>query len=190
LGINLEEAKEAITAHESTFVELPEINYYDTNYHELDILLSKLPSRYAEIIKLIYLEEYTITQIKNMLNLSFYQIKQLEEEGLKLLKNIADGTINCPKCFSKQIIKNGKRTAKQQYLCKECGYQFTKDAAPTGRPGHDDTIKIAVLTAIQNGKSFAWCETYLNICKSTAYAWTQQYIIVDNKLIKKSMTKD
>ena len=38
----------------------------------------------------------------------------------------------CYKCGSKQIVKNGKVFGWQRYKCKECGYQFTKNA-PAGK---------------------------------------------------------
>jgi predicted RNA-binding Zn-ribbon protein involved in translation (DUF1610 family) len=33
-------------------------------------------------------------------------------------------SIQCPKCASSEISKNGYRHGKQSYLCKQCGRQF------------------------------------------------------------------
>lgn len=32
----------------------------------------------------------------------------------------------CPKCTSEAVSRNGFRAGKQCYLCKNCGYQFTR----------------------------------------------------------------
>ena len=34
--------------------------------------------------------------------------------------------INCPKCKSNNVRKNGYRRGKQNYQCKECGRQFVE----------------------------------------------------------------
>ena len=46
--------------------------------------------------------------------------------------------MNCPKCESEQIIKNGSiHNGKQKYLCKDCGRQFVEN--PQHRVISDET---------------------------------------------------
>ena len=46
--------------------------------------------------------------------------------------------MNCPKCESEQIIKNGSiHNGKQKYICKECGRQFVEN--PQYRVISDET---------------------------------------------------
>lgn len=185
LNISPEEAKEANTAQNKTYLELPEISYHEnSSIQELEIILDKIPDMYAQVIRLIHIDDYKIQEIKKMLGLSAYQIKQIEKQGIELLKNIVNNILFCPSCFSTNIVKNGKKKQKQQYLCKNCKYQFTDNPNSVGRPGYNTELKISVIKALNEGKSFAWCKTYLHVCKSTAYNWLQQYTVVDNKLVK------
>jgi len=39
---------------------------------------------------------------------------------------LGDIRMMCKYCDSIHIVKNGKVRGKQQYLCKECGHQFTE----------------------------------------------------------------
>ncbi|MEM8677076.1 MAG: IS1 family transposase, partial [Cyanobacteria bacterium P01_G01_bin.67] len=32
--------------------------------------------------------------------------------------------MQCPRCESKKIVKNGRRKDKQNYLCRDCNRQF------------------------------------------------------------------
>ncbi len=181
-------AKEAAIAHDKIHIELPEISYFDNStIDELEIILAKIPSKHAQILRLIYIEDYKIQDIKSLLNLSVYQIKQLESEGIELLKNVVNDIVVCPSCLSKNVVKNGKRGNRQQYLCKSCQSQFVENPLQIGRPSYDDNVKITVLNALSNGRSFAWCKLYLGVCQSTAYNWLKQYKVVNGKLHKNSM---
>ena len=39
----------------------------------------------------------------------------------------------CPKCTHQRVVKSGKVTGTQRWLCQGCGYQFTR-TTPRGRP--------------------------------------------------------
>ena len=39
----------------------------------------------------------------------------------------------CPKCTHPHVVKAGKVRGKQRWLCRGCGYQFTR-STPRGRP--------------------------------------------------------
>ncbi|MGA1047275.1 MAG: sigma-70 family RNA polymerase sigma factor [Minisyncoccia bacterium] len=185
LNITPEKVEEISKAYQKTCLDLPEISYYDnSSIQELEIILEKIPDIHAQIIRLIHIHDFKIQEIKNMYGLSVYQIKQIEKQGIELLKNIVNNILFCPLCLSKNIVKNGKRKQKQQYLCKNCKYQFVENPGALGRPGYSTELKIAVINALNQGKSFAWCKTYLHISKTTAYNWLKQYKVIGNKLIK------
>ena len=57
-------------------------------------------------------------------------------------------TVKCPKCGSKNIVRNGKKIYKpQNYLCKDCGRQFILDQDRIYKgtaTSIDETIKLAL----------------------------------------------
>lgn len=51
--------------------------------------------------------------------------------------------LECPRCKSDRVKKNGSNSAgSQQYLCKDCGRSFTGNLP--GRPTDDDRFTVAV----------------------------------------------
>ena len=77
----------------------------------------------------------------------------------------------CYKCGSKQIVKNGKVFGWQRYKCKECGYQFTKNA-PAGKPLH---IKLLAHTMYSAGFSMQPLPTFLcwvTLCRQKQFPLT------------------
>ena len=51
--------------------------------------------------------------------------------------------MNCPKCNSQDIVKNGSiHTGKQKYACKDCGRQFVENPQNKNQPIPDETINI------------------------------------------------
>lgn len=59
----------------------------------------------------------------------------------------------CYKCGASHVVKNGKVFGWQRYKCKECGYQFTKNA-PAGKP-----INIKLLTHMLYSAGFSRRQT-------------------------------
>ena len=79
--------------------------------------------------------------------------------------------MNCPKCKSEQIIKNGSiHNGKQKYMCKACGRQFVQ--GPQHRVISDETkvlidkllLEKLPLAGIarMTGVSERWLQTYVN----------------------------
>ena len=60
-------------------------------------------------------------------------------------------TINCPKCGSYEIIKNGHRRGKQNHQCKNCGRQFIEKYSQVG---YSKEVKKKCLTMYLNGNGF------------------------------------
>ena len=59
--------------------------------------------------------------------------------------------MNCPKCHSNNIRKNGHRRKKQNYQCKNCGRQFIDSYSELGYP---KKVKEQCLTMYLNGNGF------------------------------------
>ena len=51
----------------------------------------------------------------------------------------------CPKCQSREVVKNGKVQGKQRYKCKSCSLQFTR-LTPRGRPAQGKAMAVTLYT--------------------------------------------
>lgn len=79
--------------------------------------------------------------------------------------------MKCPKCGSEQIRKNGHRSGKQNYLCKNCGRQFVESYA---QRGYSDDAKQICLKMHQNGLGFRKIERLTGISHNTIINWARQ----------------
>jgi len=187
LGYDLFLAQKAEIACTDVYQELPElpVNGLNQDDQELQILLNKLSARHRMVVEYIHLYGYNFNETKNILGISLKELKALESEAFVKLKLLAQEKLFCNKCNSTNIVKNGLKRKKQNYLCKNCGAQFLHNAAPVGRVSFRDYLKINVLTALSEGKSYRWCEKHFNISKSIACKWNHTLEIVDGEIHKK-----
>ena len=51
----------------------------------------------------------------------------------------------CPKCQSREVVKNGKVQEKQRHKCKSCSLQFTR-LTPRGRPAQEKAMAVTLYT--------------------------------------------
>lgn len=51
----------------------------------------------------------------------------------------------CPKCQSREVVKNGKVQGKQRDKCKSCSLQFTR-LTPRGRPAQEKAMAVTLYT--------------------------------------------
>lgn len=79
--------------------------------------------------------------------------------------------MQCPKCNSQKIVKNGRRRDKQNYLCRICGRQFI-DVYDSR--GYSDEIKDHCLTLYCNGMGFRAIERSTGVCHNTIINWVKQ----------------
>jgi len=82
-----------------------------------------------------------------------------------------DDRMKCPKCFSKKICKNGHKSGKQRFLCKDCRRQFSESQT---QPRYDEAFKTICLQAYRNGKSFREIERIYAVHHTTVIAWAKQ----------------
>ncbi len=90
--------------------------------------------------------------------------------------------MNCPKCASTNIKKNGFVFGVQRYQCKKCGFQFTKDI-PHGKEAKDKAMALSLchlgISQNQVAKILSVTPTTIgrwikNFPKDTPYTFTQE----------------
>ena len=90
-------------------------------------------------------------------------------------------TVNCPACGNKRIVKNGKQTGQQRYLCKKCRKKFRANGKAPGRQMTPRQIGAAVrnyymgLSYKQIGEGMAAEYGIPAPSKSTIYHWVRDY---------------
>jgi transposase-like protein len=79
--------------------------------------------------------------------------------------------MKCPRCGSEQIRKNGHRSGKQNYLCKNCNRQFVESYS---QRGYSDDAKQICLKMHHNGLGFREIERLTGISHNTIINWARQ----------------
>jgi len=75
--------------------------------------------------------------------------------------------MKCRKCGSEAIVKNGFMAGAQRYKCKNCSFQFTKEA-PHGKPLRD---KILALILYLSGLSMNMTAKIVGVSVQTIMRW-------------------
>lgn len=79
--------------------------------------------------------------------------------------------MQCPKCDSTHIRKNGKNRGKQNYICVDCGRQFIEVYAPP--QGYSDAVKANCLKMYVNGIGRG-IERVTGVHHTTVINWVKQ----------------
>ncbi len=95
----------------------------------------------------------------------------MKEEILNNAIALKEMPINCPKCGSNQIRKNGHRRGKQNHQCKNCGRQFIDCYSEVGYPKE---VKENCLTMYVNGNGFRGIERITKVNHNTVIRWVRQ----------------
>jgi len=103
--------------------------------------------------------------------------KYFEEtfEKLKEIKEKAEaeeetGEESCPKCESRQIVRNGKRRGKQAYKCRACGKSFVETAGTAIENSHSsETVWKSVISDTVEGISLDKTADALDLTHSTVF---------------------
>lgn len=75
--------------------------------------------------------------------------------------------MQCRRCGSEAIVKNGFMNNHQRYKCKKCDFQFTRDT-PHGRPVKD---KILALILYLSGLSMNMTAKIIGVSTQTIMRW-------------------
>jgi len=79
--------------------------------------------------------------------------------------------MNCPKCGSTYINKNGHCRGKQNYRCKVCGRQFVESRSVKG---YSEDAKQICLKMYRDGAGFRAIERVTGISHNTVINWVKQ----------------
>jgi len=79
-------------------------------------------------------------------------------------------TYECPKCGSKEIVRNGKSGKKQKYHCKECEAYGTLGA----QIGYSEEEKEKIIKAYQERTSMRGIERMFGVARQTLAAWLKK----------------
>lgn len=79
--------------------------------------------------------------------------------------------MECPRCNSYHIRKNGKQRGKQNYICADCGRQFIEYH---NQKGYSDEIKRECLEMYVNGSGFRAIERVKKVHHTTVIYWVKQ----------------
>jgi transposase-like protein len=79
--------------------------------------------------------------------------------------------MQCLKCGSEAIVKNGHMKGLQRYKCKSCSYQFTQET-PRGKPLKD---KILALTLYLSGLSMNMTGQIVGVSTQSVMRWIKMF---------------
>ncbi|BCS91562.1 hypothetical protein L3N51_02039 [Metallosphaera sp. J1] len=79
--------------------------------------------------------------------------------------------ISCPSCGSNHVVKNGKVTGRQFYLCRECGRKFVEGA----KHRYDRSVRERALRMYANGMSMRAISRVLQVPLGTVFTWIKRY---------------
>ena len=96
-------------------------------------------------------------------------------------KVFADDAVQCAKCGSIRLIKNGAKRGKQVYRCKDCGHKFAEQALLQGSRYSPEIVSLT-LDLYFSGTSLRKTARILNshfglhLVNSTVHKWIQKLI--------------
>jgi transposase-like protein len=79
--------------------------------------------------------------------------------------------MNCPRCTSNKVVKNGHRHGKQSYLCRDCHRQFRENPSPQG---YSAQVKDLCVKMSLNGMGFRGIERVTGINHNSVINWVPQ----------------
>jgi transposase-like protein len=77
----------------------------------------------------------------------------------------------CPKCHSRDIIKNGRHLGRQRHRCKACGFQFTRSTL-RGKPAKEKAVAVLLYTL---GLSLNSIARIFHVSTSAVLRWIRNF---------------
>jgi transposase len=77
----------------------------------------------------------------------------------------------CPKCAHQHIVKSGKVAGTQRWICRGCGYQFTR-TTPRGRPLWQKSLAVFLYC---HGVSMNALGRMFGVRASSVLKWIRRY---------------
>ena len=78
---------------------------------------------------------------------------------------------DCPRCAHRHTVKNGFMEKKQRFLCRGCGYQFTR-TTPRGHPLKDKAMAVVLYLS---GVSMNMTAQILGVSTPTIMRWLEWF---------------
>jgi len=80
--------------------------------------------------------------------------------------------MECPKCHSRHVRKNGHKRGKQNHICVDCQHQFVLEPKP--HRGYSEETKRLCLKMYLNGMGFRGIERVTGVHHTTVINWVKQ----------------
>ncbi len=96
--------------------------------------------------------------------------------------------MECPRCESSHIRKNGIKRGKQNHICCDCHRQFIQDYEPSKT--YSNELKLECLRMYLNGIGFRSIERVKGVDHTTVITWVKQLgkSLPDSLLINNEMS--
>ena len=79
--------------------------------------------------------------------------------------------MECPKCMSSHVVKNGSVKGIRKHLCRDCGYQFTR-STPRGKPLK---TKIFAVLLYMSGLSLSRIGWMCSVSAQSVLNWIRKF---------------
>lgn len=118
---------------------------------------------------------------KHIFAVKFWVAARVELEQKPKPKVFADDAIQCAKCGSIKVVKNGIKRQKQAFVCRDCGHKFTEHAMLKGSRYSPEMVSLT-LDLYFSGMSLRKIARTMNshyglkLGNATIYRWIQKFI--------------
>jgi transposase-like protein len=122
-----------------------------------------------------------VGECKHILGTRFWIAARVELQEKPKPKVFADDAVQCNKCGSIRVVKNGIKCQKQAYICRDCGHRFTKQGLLRGSRYSPEMVSLT-LDLYFSGTSLRKTARILNshfgtnVGNATIYKWIQKFI--------------
>ena len=82
----------------------------------------------------------------------------------------------CPRCGSVRVVKSGHARGKQRWLCRRCGYQFTRTPDGASDTPVPESTKRAAVTLYGHGLSLRCVGKLLGTTAQSVLRWVCRYV--------------
>jgi transposase-like protein len=111
----------------------------------------------------------------------FWVAARVELQEKPKPKVFADDAVQCAKCGSIRVVKNGIKRQKQAYICRDCGHKFTEKTMLRGSRYTPEMVSLT-LDLYFSGTSLRKTARILNnhfgtnVGNATIYKWIQKFV--------------
>ncbi|OKH25383.1 FCD domain-containing protein [Chroogloeocystis siderophila] len=113
-----------------------------------------------------------VEYITHHLKASQQRIREIFERSLPIssAEKPQQEALQCPRCLSFEVSRNGRRMGKQGYICKQCGRQFL---ATYGSSRYSAEIREKCIVLHNNGIGFREIERITGVNHNTIIRWVK-----------------